>query len=104
MNYDIDIWSRGVDREIFNPGRRDMEWDHRDILDQSRQISGLPRRVKSDRYPKLQFGIRDRGHHHIPPIKLGKTFSHFDRLMLDQVDTDVGIQQISRHQSASRSA
>ncbi|WP_397579361.1 glycosyltransferase family 4 protein [Sphingorhabdus sp.] len=26
MNYDIDIWSRGVDREIFNPGRRNMEW------------------------------------------------------------------------------
>jgi glycosyltransferase involved in cell wall biosynthesis len=26
MNYDIDIWSRGVDRDIFNPGRRDMEW------------------------------------------------------------------------------
>ncbi len=26
MNYDIDIWSRGVDREIFNPQRRDMEW------------------------------------------------------------------------------
>jgi glycosyltransferase involved in cell wall biosynthesis len=26
MNYDIDIWSRGVDREVFHPGRRDMEW------------------------------------------------------------------------------
>ena len=26
MNYDIDIWSRGVDREIFNPGKRDMDW------------------------------------------------------------------------------
>lgn len=26
MNYDIDIWSRGVDREIFNSGRRDMGW------------------------------------------------------------------------------
>lgn len=26
MNYDIDIWSRGVDRDIFNPSRRDMEW------------------------------------------------------------------------------
>ena len=26
MNYDIDIWSRGVDRDIFNPGRRAMEW------------------------------------------------------------------------------
>ena len=26
MNYDIDIWSRGVDREIFNPGLRSLEW------------------------------------------------------------------------------
>jgi len=26
MNYDISIWSRGVDREIFHPGRRDMDW------------------------------------------------------------------------------
>ncbi len=26
MNYDIALWSRGVDRAIFNPGRRDMDW------------------------------------------------------------------------------
>jgi phosphatidylinositol alpha 1,6-mannosyltransferase len=26
MNYDISLWSRGVDRTIFNPGRRDMAW------------------------------------------------------------------------------
>ncbi|MDF8332373.1 glycosyltransferase family 4 protein [Novosphingobium cyanobacteriorum] len=26
MNYDISLWSRGVDREIFNPGRRDLAW------------------------------------------------------------------------------
>ncbi|WP_226017945.1 glycosyltransferase family 1 protein [Novosphingobium sp. FKTRR1] len=26
MNYDISLWSRGVDRTIFNPGRRDHEW------------------------------------------------------------------------------
>jgi glycosyltransferase involved in cell wall biosynthesis len=26
MNYDIGIWSRGVDREVFNPGRRDHAW------------------------------------------------------------------------------
>ncbi len=26
MNYDVDIWSRGVDREVFNPGRRDPAW------------------------------------------------------------------------------
>ena len=26
MNYDVSIWSRGVDREIFHPGRRDNAW------------------------------------------------------------------------------
>jgi phosphatidylinositol alpha 1,6-mannosyltransferase len=26
MNYDVGIWSRGVDRDLFNPGRRNMEW------------------------------------------------------------------------------
>lgn len=26
MNYDISIWSRGVDRDLFNPQRRDLAW------------------------------------------------------------------------------
>ena len=26
MNYDIGIWTRGVERDIFHPGRRDMAW------------------------------------------------------------------------------
>ena len=26
MNYDIGIWTRGVERDIFDPGRRDMSW------------------------------------------------------------------------------
>jgi glycosyltransferase involved in cell wall biosynthesis len=26
MNYDVGIWSRGVDREIFNSGHRSLEW------------------------------------------------------------------------------
>jgi len=26
MNYDVGIWSRGIDRQVFNPGRRDLEW------------------------------------------------------------------------------
>jgi phosphatidylinositol alpha 1,6-mannosyltransferase len=26
MNYDVSIWSRGVDREVFSPQRRDTEW------------------------------------------------------------------------------
>lgn len=26
MNYDVGIWTRGIDRDIFNPGRRDPAW------------------------------------------------------------------------------
>ncbi|MFC0205927.1 glycosyltransferase family 4 protein [Novosphingobium soli] len=26
MNYDVSIWSRGVDHAVFNPGRRDLAW------------------------------------------------------------------------------
>jgi phosphatidylinositol alpha 1,6-mannosyltransferase len=26
MNYDIDIWTRGVDRDLFNPAKRDLQW------------------------------------------------------------------------------
>jgi glycosyltransferase involved in cell wall biosynthesis len=26
MNFDISIWSRGIDRALFNPGRRDLAW------------------------------------------------------------------------------
>ena len=26
MNYDVGIWTRGIDREIFHPGRRDLAW------------------------------------------------------------------------------
>jgi glycosyltransferase involved in cell wall biosynthesis len=26
MSYDVGIWTRGVDREIFNPGWRDLDW------------------------------------------------------------------------------
>ncbi|HEX7743635.1 MAG TPA: glycosyltransferase family 1 protein [Sphingobium sp.] len=26
MSYDVGIWTRGIDREIFHPGRRDLAW------------------------------------------------------------------------------
>jgi glycosyltransferase involved in cell wall biosynthesis len=26
MSYDVGIWTRGIDREIFHPGRRDIAW------------------------------------------------------------------------------
>ncbi len=46
MNYDIDIWSRGVDRDIFNPGRRDLEWRRaQGLTDQPMVIGFLGRLV-----------------------------------------------------------
>lgn len=26
MSYNVGIWTRGIDQEIFNPGRRDLDW------------------------------------------------------------------------------
>jgi len=46
MNYDISIWSRGVDREVFNPHARDLEWRRRlGIADDDVAIGFLGRLV-----------------------------------------------------------
>ena len=46
MNYDIDIWSRGVDRTIFGPERRDLAWRQRlGIADATPVIGFLGRLV-----------------------------------------------------------
>ena len=41
MNYDIDIWSRGVDRDVFNSGRRDLEWRRAQGLADSVPVIGF---------------------------------------------------------------
>jgi phosphatidylinositol alpha 1,6-mannosyltransferase len=41
MNYDIDIWSRGVDRNVFHPGRRDLEWRRAQGVDESVPVIGF---------------------------------------------------------------
>ena len=41
MNYDIDIWSRGVDREIFNSGRRDLGWRKEQGIEDSPPVIGF---------------------------------------------------------------
>lgn len=41
MNYDIDIWSRGVDRDIFTPERRDLEWRRAQGLDDETPVIGF---------------------------------------------------------------
>lgn len=46
MNYDIGIWTRGVERDIFNPGRRDMAWRRSlNIADETPVIAFLGRLV-----------------------------------------------------------
>jgi glycosyltransferase involved in cell wall biosynthesis len=46
MNRDIAIWTRGVDREQFNPDRRDMEWRRgQEIADDEMVIAFLGRVV-----------------------------------------------------------
>ncbi len=41
MNYDIDIWSRGIDRNIFLPGRRDMAWRQENGLEDDMPVIGF---------------------------------------------------------------
>jgi phosphatidylinositol alpha 1,6-mannosyltransferase len=41
MNFDIGIWSRGVDRELFNPGRRDMAWRRAQNIGDDEAVVGL---------------------------------------------------------------
>ena len=41
MNYDVSIWSRGVDREIFDPARRSMEWRRAQGIGDDEVVVGL---------------------------------------------------------------
>jgi len=46
MSSDISIWTRGVDRDQFNPGRRDMEWRRaQGIADKQMAVAFLGRIV-----------------------------------------------------------
>ena len=45
MNYDVGIWTRGIDREIFNPGRRDLEWRRAHGLDDATPVIGFVGRL-----------------------------------------------------------
>lgn len=46
MNYDVGIWSRGVDKQIFNSGRRDLSWrQQHNIADDEIVIGFLGRLV-----------------------------------------------------------
>ena len=45
MNYDVGIWTRGIDREIFNPGRRDLDWRRGLGIDDDMPVVGFVGRL-----------------------------------------------------------
>lgn len=45
MNYDVGIWSRGVDRELFHSGRRDMAWRREQGIDDDEVVVGFLSRL-----------------------------------------------------------
>jgi phosphatidylinositol alpha 1,6-mannosyltransferase len=45
MNYDVGIWTRGIDREIFHPGRRDLAWRRQLGIDDEEPAIGFVGRL-----------------------------------------------------------
>jgi glycosyltransferase involved in cell wall biosynthesis len=75
MNRNIHIWSRGVDRDQFNPGRRDMEWRRGlGIGDEELAVAFLGRLVLEkglDVFSAAIKTLRERGVAH-RPLVIGK--------------------------------
>jgi glycosyltransferase involved in cell wall biosynthesis len=68
MNRDIAIWARGIDREQFNPERRDMEWRRSiGIADDEMAVAFLGRIVMEkglDVFSDAIHAFAGRGHRH----------------------------------------
>jgi glycosyltransferase involved in cell wall biosynthesis len=45
MNYNVGIWTRGIDTEIFNPGQRDLEWRRSLGIDDDVPVIGFTGRL-----------------------------------------------------------
>jgi glycosyltransferase involved in cell wall biosynthesis len=83
MNRDISIWSRGVDRVQFNPGRRDMEWRRsQGIADDEEAIAFLGRVVMEkglDEFSDAIDALAERGvKHHVLVIGDGPARPWFE--------------------------
>lgn len=67
MNYDIGIWTRGVERDIFHPGRRDMAWRQSlGIADNSPVIAFLGRLVMEKGLDVFADAIDQLNRRHVP--------------------------------------
>src|SRR5690348_3954573 len=92
MNRDIAIWSRGIDRDQFNPERRDMEWRRaQGIADDELVIAFLGRIVMEkglDVFSEAILGLIDRGvKHHVLVIGEGPARPWFEQQLPDAIFT-----------------
>jgi glycosyltransferase involved in cell wall biosynthesis len=92
MNRDIAIWTRGIDREQFNPERRDMEWRRaQGIADDELVIAFLGRIVMEkglDVFAESILGLIDRGvRHRVLVIGEGPARSWFEEQLPDAIFT-----------------
>ncbi len=90
MNYNVGIWSRGIDREIFNPARRDRAWLRSLGIDHDVPVIGFVGRlvmekgldVFSDTVDRLAArGIR----HQVVVVGEGPARDWFERRLPDAV-------------------
>jgi glycosyltransferase involved in cell wall biosynthesis len=92
MNRDIAIWARGVDREQFNPERRDMEWRRaQGISDDDMVVAFLGRIVMEkglDVFAEAILALIDRGiRHRVLVIGEGPARPWFEQQLPDAIFT-----------------
>jgi glycosyltransferase involved in cell wall biosynthesis len=92
MNRDIAIWARGVDREQFNPERRDLEWRRaQGIADDEMVVAFLGRIVMEkglDVFAEAILALIDRGvRHRVLVIGEGPARPWFEQQLPDAIFT-----------------
>jgi glycosyltransferase involved in cell wall biosynthesis len=92
MNRDIAIWARGVDRDQFNPERRDMEWRRsKGIADDEIVVAFLGRIVMEkglDVFAEAILALIDRGvRHRVLVIGDGPARPWFEQQLPDAIFT-----------------
>lgn len=90
MNRDIAIWARGIDREQFNPARRDMDWRRSiGIADDEMVIAFLGRVVMEkglDLFADAVHAFAERGlRHRVLVIGEGPARSWFEQQLPDAI-------------------
>ncbi len=88
MNRDIAIWTRGIDRNQFNPERRDMEWRRSiGIADDELVVAFLGRVVMEkglDVFSDAIHGLEERGvKHHVLVVGDGPALPWFEQQLPD---------------------